>query len=348
MNVFDPQNNSQKQEKRGCYGYVARAALLPIPIAQYEGIVLFCSDTKAFYECQKLTGTGREWYEWVEVAYPRRLLIPVEKILTEAIDEGAEDPSARKNSFDAIISAVNAIAVGMIRYRIQVDPLGYIRTRDSVYKAGKNYFVWNENYDRSAYVVTEDEERVPEKTYFVRQPDWVYRPAIASDFNSDGSFKSGVFYYEMTRPTFVPDTHAVVDDPILCVAFEFVGHPSYDETTMKDVISKANELIEIVNRTDAHIALVNEDISTLFDLAKAINSLIDEVNPFSVPWNQLHDRVAALEHMLPTGSRENPLNLPFYFNKKIVGRDGSVSLTCYALDIVEESGVPKMTVTKVD
>lgn len=307
--LFDPDSGSRVNSHRSNHGYVARLKQLPIACARVYGVVVFCEEDKRFYECQHIVTQTEDYYRWVAVTSgaQRIYFIPVER-LTENEMPIAPEPNIRTNCFDAIASALNEIAIGLYRYNVNVRPLCYKPCYDETFIAGKKYYVWNNNYDRADYVQTQDSVPVVGKPYFIVEGN---NARYATKLFSDGeSFEEGVIYFESTRPIMIAD---VTYDPGKYIdhrVFEF-DTLAYDQLTKKELVAKANEIIEVVNVTNAKISKATNS-GTLYDLASIVNVLIDEVNPFSVPWNQALSRINALEEQVQLGSFKRPFELPVY------------------------------------
>ena len=288
--VFDPTQGADLSAQRGRHGYVGRLVHLPPACVRLDGAVVFCGEDKRFYECRHILNETQDYYKWVAVTSgaQRTFFIPVER-LTENEMPVEPEPSIRTNCFDAIASALNEIAIGLTRYNIRVDPLCFKPCYDTQYVDGKKYYVWNNNYDRAEYIRTDDIQPVAGKPYFVQNAG-VYETKI---FGDGESFVSGVIYFESTRPIMILDSAYAAGQPITHRVFT-AGSVVYDELDKKNLVAKANEIIDIINTTDARLDKTT-DSESLYDLAVVVNAVIDEVNPFSIPWNNLLRRVEVLE-----------------------------------------------------
>ena len=270
---------------------------MPVADAFYYGAVVFCHEDNRFYECRHIITADQDYYRWVAVTQggQRLFFIPVEKLTTEEVQNADPHPSIRTNSFDAAASALDELAFGLRRYNVKVDPLCFAPTRDTVILSGVVYYKYNNKYDRAAYVETEDTAPILNKAYFYLQ-DGVL---VTKIFAAGESFEAGVKYYESTRPMFVAvdmESGAVID----ALLFNSTDK-TLDALVLDDLISKYNELVDILNVTGSKLHVITDSEMnsgngvTLFQLCKYINELIDEVNPFSVPWNNALQRIQYLE-----------------------------------------------------
>lgn len=295
--ILDPVMGASINSDWKLNGGVTRLAQLPVADAFYYGAVVFCHEDNRFYECRHITTADQDYYRWVAVTQggQRLFFIPVEKLTTEEVRNADPHPSIRTNSFDAAVSALDEIAFGLRRYNVKVDQFCYAPTKDTEVIEGVKYYKYNNKYDRAAYVETEDTAPVLNKAYFYLQ-DGVLVTKIFADGDS---FESGVTYYESTRPMFVEvalETGIVINS----LLFNANGK-SLDELVLDDLIAKYNELADILNVSGSRLHVVTENEMTagngvtLFKLCQYINELIDEVNPFSVPWNNTLQRIQYLE-----------------------------------------------------
>lgn len=281
------------ESSRQMNGYVSRIENLPAADKSYAGAVVFCYEDKRFYECRNIVTDTEDYYRWIAVTTggQRIFFIPVEKLTTEESEAARRAITIRNNSFDACMSALNEIAVGISRYNVHVDPLCYIATTDIKYVEGKQYYKYNNDYERSAYVKTKDSTPVAGKVYFVINGD-IFESYI---FGEGESFVTGTDYYESTRPAFLPITTTVGSyvDMIAYVESDL----KIDAVTFDDLIVKYNELAYAINVTGSKLSMIdlNDNDFTLYNLCELINVMIDEVNPFSVPWNNALERILNLE-----------------------------------------------------
>ena len=304
--IFDPSRNNNVGDSRPHRGFVTRLEELPVADAKYFGVVVFCSKDKHFYECQHVINETQDYYRWIAVTSgaERTFFIPVESLTDYEVPPGTH-PSARTNSFDAIASAINEIALGLYRYNINTYPMGYVPCYDSVYVDGKKYYVWNDRYDRgfrTGYIITEDEQPIQGKPYYLNLPGYNEDVGIVSVrtifFNEGDVFPQGSVVYESARPLMIPDAACVAGAPITHKVFVSDGTP-YDQLTKVHLVAKANEIIDIINMTHAKLDRATDD-GTLYDLATIVNRLIDELNPFATPFNNIMTRLESLERRVAT------------------------------------------------
>lgn len=327
--IFNPSFNWRKA------GYVSTITRLPTAEAAYEFNVIYCGEDKRFYECVHIVNDTEDYFKWVAVTSgaQRTFFIPVEA-LTDKEFPATEEPSKRTNCFDAIAAALNEIAISFSRYNIRIDPLCYEPCFDTTYKAGKKYYVWHNNYDRADYIVTPDTTPIAGKPYFLESAVLKYETVI---FEDGDTFESGKVYFESTRPILILDPAYSEGAPIDHRVFVSNGK-QYDKLTKPDLVSKANEIVEIINTTGAKLIMATDD-GTLFDLCSVINTIIDEINPFSNSWNHLLGRVDSLERNATRGqSADLPLELPVFVH--------NVSGT-FKLDVVVTGGIPTLKIQSV-
>ena len=295
--IIDPVTGASINSDWKLNGGVTRLAQLPAADAFYYGAVVFCHEDNRFYECQHIVTADQDYYRWVAVTQGghRLFFIPVEKLTTEEVQNADPHPSIRTNSFDAAASALDELAFGLRRYNVKVDPLCFAPTKDTVILSGVTYYKYNNRYDRAEYVETEDTSPILNKAYFYLQ-DGVLVTKIFADGES---FEAGVKYYESTRPMFVAvdmESGAVID----ALLFNATDK-TLDALVLDDLIAKYNELVDILNVTGSKLHVITDSEMnsgngvTLFQLCKYINEMIDEVNPFSVPWNNTLQRIQYLE-----------------------------------------------------
>ena len=295
--ILDPVAGASINSDWKLNGGVTRLAQLPVADAFYYGAVVFCHEDNRFYECRHIITADQDYYRWVAVTQggQRLFFIPVEKLTTEEVQNADPHPSIRTNSFDAAASALDELAFGLRRFNVKVDPLCFAPTKDTVILSGVTYYKYNNRYDRAAYVETEDTSPILNKAYFYLD-DGVL---VTKIFASGESFEDGVKYYESTRPMFVAvdmESGAVID----ALLFNATDK-TLDALVLDDLIAKYNELVDILNVTGSKLHVITDSVMnsgngvTLFQLCKYINEMIDEVNPFSVPWNNTLQRIQYLE-----------------------------------------------------
>ena len=332
---LNPSSGQLRNHNPKLYGYVATLFQLPTACERSEGAVVFCDEDKRFYECIHVQSDTEDYYRWIAVTSggQRSFFIPVEGLNDKEMPTTSQPtPPKRSNSFDAIASALNEIAVGLLRYNVGVEPLCFKQCFDKTYVDGQHYYVWNNNYDRADYVVTKDEDPISGKPYFLKHDVYNYETIV---FGRDAHFDRSKTYFESTRPIFIPEEGWTPGDPIDHHVY-IPNEQEYNELSLPDLVKKANEIIDAVNMTNSRLKKV-DDGCTLFELATLVNSLIDEVNPFSTQLNMLFERVASLETVLKIGTENNPIELPVYIKKN--------GFT-YKVDLNVE-GTPKFDITQV-
>lgn len=337
--VFDPSANTKVNNSRSCHGYVTRLLELPLACARFEGLVVFCGEDKRFYECQHIVTPTEDYYEWIAVTTgaQRIFFIPVEALTeTELPTEATIAANIRTCCFDAIASALDEIAIGMYRFGVNVEPLCYKICYDLKFVEGRKYYIFNNTYDRATYVITPDVTPVVGKAYYL--PDINLK--FTSVFFEEGqSFEAGKTYYESTRPRFISDPSYSAGDAVDHRIFISNGQ-DFDKLTKKELVVKLNQLIDLVNVTGCKIKKATDE-GTLFDLCVAINALIDELNPFAHPWNNMLNRLSEVERLL----KEVDIGKATSFDLPItVTRDGKK----YTLDLTEGDGNRMLTAIEVN
>ena len=312
MNLIFPLHSDAKipEAKKHC-GFVTSINELPVACARLEGAICFCSDDKYFYECQHIMTAEEDYYKWIAVTTGghRVMFIPVEALTqSEQPNEAIMNSTVRTSCFDAIASAIDEICLGLYRYGYKVEPLCFKISHDATFVAGRKYYTYNNRYDRAAYVPTTDPLPYVDKTYYLPDVNLHYVVADVS-----GGFTPGTVYYESKRPQFERYADYNTGDPIDLRVFESNG-VVFDEVTKKELVimvNKLNEIIEIINTTGCKLKKA-EDNGTLFDLCESLNYVIDELNPFATPWNNLLNRVNELERQLSSADvgRATTFDLP--------------------------------------
>ena len=301
--IFNPSAGAVANANWELNGSVARLVQLPEACKAYYGAVVFCHEDKKFYECRNIVTETEDYYRWIAVTdgSHRMIFIPVEKLVDKEISGAdAYTPSWRTNSFDAVASALNELAYGFIRYNIDVKPLCYKRTYDTKVVSGVDYYRFNNHYDRADVVKKSEDEITPVvgKPYFYLE-NGVY---VTQFFSTGESFVQDVVYYVSSRPFFVKATDLVAGSTIEEVLFE-VDSSMHDmeHLTIEDLMFKYNEIVDLINMTGTHLHVISQsemNAGTGINLLKVceyVNILIDEVNPFTVPWNNMLNRVEYLE-----------------------------------------------------
>lgn len=336
--ILDPSRNTKVNAIRSKHGYVARLAELPVACARFENLVVYCAEDKRFYECQHIVTSTENYYRWIAVTTggQRVYFVPVEALTTTELPTASTiTASVRTCCFDAIAFAIDEIAIGLYRFGVNVEPLCYKISADYRYVPGKKYYIFNNNFDRAQFVKTRDVTPIVGKVYYTADLSLHY----TSVFFDDGeSFDPEVEYFESTRPYFIPDPDQVDHAIIPHRVFESNGI-KFDELTKKELVVKLNELIELVNVTNCRLDKAKDE-GTLFDLCVTIDALIDELNPFSRPWNNVLNRLTTIEELLRSGEigRVTTFELPITVTKN--GKS-------YTLDIVEGEGHRMVTAVEI-
>jgi len=339
-NIFNPSRNAAINAKRNLHGYVSRLLELPYACDRYEGMVVFCGEDKKFYECQHLFTNEGDYYRWIAVTTggQRAFFVPVEALTeTELPNEHTMIATVRTCCFDAIASAIDEIAIGLYRYGYNITPLCYKPSPDTKYVEGRIYYVYQNTYDRADYVPISAAEKasgpVPDKIYYTYNEDLRF---VSIDPNSLDHFDAETTYFESKRPMFVRDPANVAGNAITHRVFVSNGQV-YNELTKKELVKKLNEIINIVNVTGCRLDPCVDE-GTLFDLCETLNLLIDELNPFAIPWNNLLSRVTAIEQKL----RDLEIGVTRVIEMPAdVLKDGNE----FTMDFVEGSGSRMVTVT---
>ena len=132
--VFNPSRDGMDNSiKRTMYGQVLRFPTLPPAHAIFEGVTVFDTETKDFYECQHIQTETEDYFEWVAVTFgaARAFLVPVGKLTERDVawdwnqDEVEFYHFTDKSRIECIANTINEIINGLIRYNKKFLYLGY-------------------------------------------------------------------------------------------------------------------------------------------------------------------------------------------------------------------------------
>lgn len=260
--VFNPSRDGQDNDiKRTLYGQVLRFPSLPPAHAVFEGVTVFDTSTKDFYECQHIVTETENYYEWVAVTFgaARVFLIPVGKLTENDISEYTD-----KMAIDCVANTINEIIYGLIRYKKNFCYLGYQNVPvGSVLREGVNYYGYKTN-DLIDITGEELHKIYTGEVKKLETSEYVIGSTVEEDY---------AYFTKSTDPT------------------------------MTDCVNRLNEIIGLLNKHFADIEVVPTDPYPTYDyIAKVVNLVVDEVNPFAVPWQIVINRIWHLEQKVGNGT----------------------------------------------
>lgn len=272
---INPSRNSYDAENKQKYGYVIRVPKLPDAHAGVEGFTVFNLEDNCFYKCKHVTSVGTSYYDWVRVTFgvARSFLIPVNKLTL--IDRESVAPLSTTTIVDAetLGKTLNEIVVGMRRYKVNIAPLGYTATTDTVYQDGKTYYGWK----------------------------WTNQDAAIKSFEYDGHKVFVGDFVELKAGTEAEVSIGKADYTVgTDILPDTAYHPNakgWVSVTSTQFCDTINALVDTLNQHEAGLPTVTKT-DTASKLCYVTNLIIDEVNPFSIPWQILVDRVLVVEQKL--------------------------------------------------
>ena len=262
MSVFNPSRDGLDNEaQRTLYGQVLRFPSLPPAHAVFEGVTVFDTSTKDFYECQHIVTETENYYEWVAVTFgaARVFLIPVGKLTENDISEYTD-----KAAVDCVSKTINEIIYGLIRYHKHFCYLGYQNVpAGSILEEGIRYY----GYKNNDLIDITGEELHKIYTGEVRK--------LESSEYTIGS---------------------VVEE-------DYAFFTKVDEPDMTDCVDRMNEIIGLLNKHFADIPVLPTDPYPTYDeVARVLNLIVEEVDPFAVPWQIVINRIWHLEQKVGNGN----------------------------------------------
>lgn len=253
---INPSRNAWDNTNRQSYGYVIRVPKLPDAHKLIVDFTVFNEEDNCFYKCVEINANGQHYYTWTAVTFgSSRAYLIPIGKLTATNITEVTE----KTDVGSLPKTLNEFAFGMRRYHGKTHyPIGY-QLATGVYGSGDYYkWEWNDTVDSI--------EMVTRKRYTGELKKIEPHPT--------GPITEEV--YTLTLPTTVS------------------GEPKWDDITMRDMAAKINEFAERFNAHDAGIPLASESDS-LERMCEITNLMIEEVNPFCIPWQLLLNRQNFLE-----------------------------------------------------
>ena len=292
--LINPSRTSDtSQEPRHWFGNVIKVPSLPEAHAIFCDGVVFNKEDNKFYRCVKmdLPNGGGFYFEWQAVtsAAKRSFLIPVGKLTQyDVVDKDGVGlwTWAEKDTLHTVATTINEIIFGLRRYRVNIEPFGYTKAEG-----------------------LSDDQVIPADTYFY----WQWMDQIVWNTSDEPVFTrhkkfTGVFQ------KVEPETNETFSDVktrlgIDCVyTQDAVCDPNqFDaDEMMTALVPKLNALIRELNKhgTELNLGVSTEDSYAV--LAKTINDIVDEVNPYSSHWQILINRIWQVEDILGRGIFTEP------------------------------------------
>ena len=262
MSVFNPSRDGLDNEvQRTLYGQVLRFPSLPPAHAVFEGVTVFDTSTKDFYECQHIVTETENYYEWVAVTFgaARVFLIPVGKLTENDISEFTD-----KDAVDCVAKTINEIVYGLIRYHKHFCYLGYQNVpAGSILESGVEYY----GYKNNDLIDITGEELHKIYTGEVRKLE-------SSEYTIGSTVEEDYTFFTKTA-----------------------------EPDMTDCVDRMNEIIELLNKHFADIPKLSTDpYPTYNEIARVLNLIVEEVDPFAVPWQIVINRIWHLEQKVGNGN----------------------------------------------
>ena len=102
---------------------------------------------------------------------------------------------------------------------------------------------------------------------------------------------------------------------------DYVYFTKEPDPDMTDCVNRLNEIIALLNKHFANIEVLPTDPFPTYDqIAKVLNDVVEEVNPFAVPWQIVINRIWHLEQKVGNGNfvendDTNPANFVFWWRK---------------------------------
>ena len=282
--VFNPSRDGQDNTiNRTLYGQVLRFPTLPPAHLIFEGVTVFDQETKDFYECQHIVTDTEDYYEWVAVTFgaARVFLIPVGK-LTELDISTLEDNTAEtfldhtglevtdKSFIEHVAGTINELIYGFFRYHRYFTYLGYQAVpKDTTFENGVTYYTFQQNDLIDIFI----------------------------DATKGDAERHKVYVGEM-KPLTVAPTGAVAEDYTYFVKLS-------SDPNMTQCATVLNQIIALLNKHGAGINTIRIpeqwDVTDYRLIAKTLNEVVEEVDPFAVPWQVVINRIWHLEQKVGNG-----------------------------------------------
>jgi len=283
--VFDPsRNDHDNSDQRTLYGQVLRFPSLPPAHMVFEGVTVFDTSTKDFYECQHIVTETADYYEWVAVTFgaARVFLVPVGKLTENDISDYTD-----KSAIDCVAKTINEIIAGLHRYGKHFDYLGYRTVHvGEVLDPNKDYYGYKNN-DLIDIVGNELNKIYTGEVRLLDPSEYVVSVPVEEDYK----------YFLKS-----------------------------DEPDMTDCVNRLNEIIALLNKHFADIPLIDIRETEYDAIAHVLNLVVEEVNPFAVPWQVVIYRIWHLEQKVGNGTfvpnlDESPVDFPSWLAYKWLNYD---------------------------
>lgn len=275
-NRINPSRNEYDNQYRAKYGYVIRVPKLPDAHESIVDFVVYNEADNCFYKCVEVLNEEQHYFTWKAVTFgaSRAFLVPVGKLTASDINYSS-DGWTEKQCVDAVAHTINELAFCMRRYReTHFTPIGYTQLTSGKYLQDVSYYKWTWN-DTKDTIGLEQVLTTKDGTTVI---DW----KLATHKTYVGEFTEMVPGVDYNVGDNIDD-NTYIDDEI-----------EWNESTMRDMVDKINEYVEKLNDHEAGITLAKYS-DTLDTICAIVNDIIDEVNPFSIPWQLLLNRQNYLE-----------------------------------------------------
>ena len=280
--VFNPERDGQdNSDQRTLYGQVLRFPSLPPAHAVFEGVTVFDMTTKDFYECQHIQTATEDYYEWVAVTFgAARVFLIPVGKLTEMDIQEYTD----KSRIECVAKTINEIINGFFRYRKYFNYLGYTNVpAGTALQEGTEYYGYKTN-DEIIDITGEELRKVytGEVVKLTAGEDYTIGQNVLQDYT---------FFTKAAEPD------------------------------MTDCVNRLNEIISLLNKHFANIdALPTSPFPDYATICTVINKVVEEVDPFAVPWQVVINRIWHLEQKVGPGiftpnADETPTNFYAWYLK---------------------------------
>lgn len=262
--VFNPERDGQdNSDQRTLYGQVLRFPSLPPAHSVFEGVTVFDMTTKNFYECQHIQTTTEDYYEWVAVTFgAARVFLIPVGKLTEMDIKEYTD----KSRIECVAKTINEIINGFIRYHIYFGYLGYTNVpAGSMLQEGTVYYGYKTN-DEIIDITGEELHKVytGEVVKLTAGDDYIIGENVLQDYT---------FFTKAAEPD------------------------------MTNCVNRLNEIIALLNKHFANIdALPTSPFPDYATICRVLNKVVEEVDPFAVPWQVVINRIWHLEQKVGNGN----------------------------------------------
>ena len=286
--MFNPSRNALDNSRRTAYGWVVRMPDLPVAHESLKGLVVFNDSDKNFYECVRvktydsvISDPIEDYWEWRAVTFgaDRTYLMPVGKLTVADIDDVALVDDGKgalttdstkytdKTAPECIVKTMHELVYGFHRYGVHFDYLGYQDAYGTKFDStSKTYYGYktNENFDESGFELR--------KIYTGE----IKTLTVGTDFTEGETVSEQYKFFTSSKDQDV------------------------DSIKMIDIMGTLNKIIAELNRHNANIPSVDTTMS-YNKFCEILNMVIDEVNPFAVPWQVLINRIWYCEKKIGPG-----------------------------------------------